>query len=295
MAVESFLSNAPLSLSEIVSAIRTQSLDDKAKPVFNDSEIKLALMQAIHNASGKFFLSSTYSLSYTAGTLSYSLPAYIQRITLITRAPAAMESSSENTISGTSAGHLLHQYRHLKTVGGNTLVFTRDYPTSTMTIWYERDVPTPIDDRHAAASHTAAATTLSLRDSDPQLYQLALPAYFKWDKEIVLATAFSGNTSLTITRGQLNTTAASHASGSEVSQIVTADSPRFYSFLFQEAGRLLNEFRVQAGTQNVSVAANITAARMFKDNRTAVLEEIPQTKQPRSMKFRRDRRPRRVF
>lgn len=293
MSVEVFLANGPLSLDDVISSIRTQSLDDKARPVFSDAEIKLALRQAIVNAYGKFFTSDTYEFSYSAGNFEYSLPMYVQRITRIYRSGSGAEASGANTLTGASAGQKVVYYSQLRNFATNTLYFSRDYPTSMMTVWYERDVTIPIDNRVVAADHTADETTLTLEDSEPLLYQVALPAYFRWDNEIIKMTAVSGNTSATIVRGQLGTTAAVHSTASEISQLILADSDRFYNFLFQETGRLLNEFRVQAGSQTVNVAANITAARMFKDNREMILKEIPQTKRSRQLKLTRSRRPRR--
>lgn len=293
MSVETFLTSGPLSLDEVISAIRTQSLDDSERPVFSDAEIKVALRQAIVNSYGKFFTSDTYTVTFVGGTYSYTLPSYVQRITLITRASSGLEASGTNTLTGTSSGKEMYYYRHLKNISSNTLYFMRDYPASTLTIWYDRDVVIPIDNRELGSAADSDDTTFTLSDADPQLYRVSTPTYFKIDNEIVLVTATSANTTLTVSRGKLGTTAAAHSAGASLSQMVYSDSDRFYNFLFQETGRLLNEFRVQAGNQSVSVSANITAARMFKENRETILKEIPQTKKPRRMKFTRGRRPRR--
>lgn len=295
MAVEIFLTNGPLSLDDVISAMRTQSLDDNERPVFSDGEIKLALRQAIINAYGKFFTSDIHELDIMAGENEYELPNYVQRITKIVRSRAAAGLSIGNTLTGTSVGQSIQYYSHLKNFAGNTLYLRRDYPTSTVDIWYERDVTIPVDNRRTGANHDAVTTTLTLMDAEPHLFQVALPAYFRWGNEIIRMNEVSGNTSATIVRGQLGTTASSHIEGSEISQLILADSDRFYNFLFQETGRLMNEFRVQAGSQTVNVAANITAARMFKDNREQILKEIPQTKRSRTLKPVRGRRPRRGY
>ena len=293
MSVETFLTNGPLSLDEIVSAIRTQSLDAKSNPVFNDSEIKLAVLQAIRGSIRKFFLTGEYEVTHIQGTYEYTLPSYIQRIISVVRTGSGTDGNVVNTLSGTSVGQENHYFRHVKLLATNTLYLLRDYSPGTLRILYERDVTVPIDNRKVSGTHTAAIVTLTLTDVDPQLYHASLPAYFRWGNEVIEMTAFASNTSATIGRGKLGSTAASHLGGSEISQLVTADSQSFYNFLFQEAGRLMNQFRVQGGTQNVSVAANITAAGMFQENREAILREIPQHRRTRTMKFRRERRPRR--
>lgn len=289
---ETFLASGPLSLDECVSAVRTQAKDESGNPVWTDSEIKLAIRQAILNSSGRFFLTQSTTLSFANGTFEYALAADVQRVIYVLRQRTGVDANPL-TLSGISTDETITSWRHFNMRGDNTLIFTRDYQDGTMTLYYERDVQIPIENRTANGSHTSAITTLTLVNADPQLWKLSLPAWFKWDNEIIKVTAISGNTSATIARAQLGTTAASHADGSEISQLLMADTDRFYNFLFAETGRLLNEWRIQSGSGNVDVSANITAARFFRENRDLVTREISQTRRTRKMHFSRERRPRR--
>jgi hypothetical protein len=106
-------------------------------------------------------------------------------------------------------------------------------------------------------------------------------------------TATSSNTSATIARAALGSVAAAHSDGDKVSQILMADSDRFYAFLFAEMGRLLNMWRVQQGTGTVDVSAHITSARMFGDDRNEILGTKGQSIRTRKVKFIPTRRPRR--
>lgn len=292
---EDFLSNAPLSLDEIIAAVRLQSHDQStSQPVFSEAQIKLAIRQAIVNSSGKFFTSDMTTVSYTAGTQGpYTLSADVQRIVMITRSRTGTESNAY-TLSSTSFDSVVTDWRHFRKQGTNYLYLTRDYPDCTLTIWYERDIQVPVDSRTVSGSHTNAITTLTLVDADPQLFQISLPAYFRWDNEFIKVTAVSStvNTSATIARGQLGSIAAAHADGSTISQLVMCDLPNFYNFLFQEAGRLLNTWRVQTGNQNVNVSANVTAARFFDSDRERSLRQVAQPHKQRRIKFSRTRRPR---
>src|SRR3990167_6509174 len=297
MSVEVFLSSNPLALSDIIDTIRIQSRDEGGNPVFTDSQIKLAIRRAVIRGQGKFFSTESYDLSFTTGTFDYTLPNYIRRITRITRDRSTNGSLifNLNNLSGTIPDETLHNYRHFYNRQTNTLSFTKDYPTCTMTIWYERDVQVPIDTRTLGAAIAAANTVaMTLVDANPQLANLALPAYFQIDNEIIKISAFSSNTACTIARGQFSTTAVAHDNGKTLSQVLVAESDAFYDYLFAESGRLLNQMRVQSGNVNVSVAANITAARMFKEDVEDLLKEVPQQRKQRRMTFSRDRRPRRI-
>jgi hypothetical protein len=288
--VETFLKSGPLSLSELMSALRTQSKDEKAHPVFSDSEIKLALRQAIINSHGKYFLTDTTEIEFVFGTYGpYTLPQSAHRVIRVLR-------ERTSTVDDThSVDPQITRWRQLRRRSGNELYFTRNYPDSTMTIWYETDVAVPIDARNAGAAHNAAVTALTLSDADPQLTGLEFPAYFKWDNEIVKITEAASNVAATMVRAQFGSSAGTHTNGSELHQLVVADSDKLYNFLFQESGKLLNEWRVQQGNQNVSVSANVTAAKMFKENREAILKEIPQPRRQRRMHFPGARRPRRRY
>lgn len=290
-----FLVSGPLSLDEIMEAIRVQSRDPSgSSQLFPDTEIKLAIRQAILNSHGLYYTTATTTLAFTAGTLSYTLNDDVEDIVLITRERNL--GVSGNTINSISSDGVVTSYRHFNLGrGSNKLLLTRDYPTCTFTIWYQRNVAVPIDNRTLGAALTSAATTMTLVDANPQLFQIALPAYFKVDNEIIKVTAVSGNTSATVVRGQLGSTAAAHSNGRDLSQVPLADTDRFYAFLLNEAGRLLNEWRVQAGSGNIDVAANITAQRMFGENVANLAAKQKQPQRSRRMKFARDRRPRRHF
>jgi hypothetical protein len=271
-----------------------QSRDENANPVFADEDIKLAMRQAVLNSHGKFFSSATTTLTYVLGTNEYTIDDSIQRIVLVQRERSGVEVSS-NLIGGVSFDETITSYRHFNFgKGSNKLIFYRDFPDCTMNIFYERDVPVPLESRVlGAAISTTTATSMTLTDANPQLFHLSLPAYLRIDNEIVKVTAISGNTTATIARGQLGSTAATHSNGATVSQVLFADSDRFYNFLFAEMGRLLNLWRVQSGTGQVDVSANLTASRLFKEDAQAVSTEHPQAQRPRRMKFVRERRPRR--
>lgn len=289
------MTTVPLSFSELIDAVRVQSLDESANPVFTDSQIKLAIRQAILKSQRKFFTTETTTLSYTAGTDGpYTLAADVQRIFLVTRARTGTENNP-NVISAVSFDETVTSYRHIRRLGSNQLYFTRDYPDSTFTIWYERDVQVPIDDRTLNGAHTSGTTTLTLVDASPQLYLAGLPFYGKIDNEVVKVTANTSNTSATMTRGALSSIAASHADGATISQLVWSDTPNFYFFLFSEIGRLLNMWRVQSGNQNVSVSANITAARFFGEDSKEAREQLQQPQRAHRMSFTKYRRPRRQY
>lgn len=289
-----FLTNGPLTVDEIMDAIRTQSRDESDNPVFSDENIKLAIRQAILNSSGTFFTTATTTLAFVAGTFEYTIADDIQRIVLITRDRTGWQAGT-NTLSSTSVSSDIRAYRHFNFgKGSNKLHFLKDYPTSTMDIYYQRDIPVPIENRVLGALiSSTSATSATLTSADPQLWHLALPAYAKIDNEIIKITAISGNTTLTIARGQLGTTAATHSNGAEVKFIVLADTQRFYNYLFAEVGRLLNQWRVQAGSGNIDVAANLTASRLFKDDKDEIVIRRPQTKKTRRLRFVPGRRQRR--
>lgn len=288
-----FLTPGPLSLAEIINIIRIQSRDQTAKPVFENDDIKLAIRQAVINSKGKWYTAHTTELAYVSGTDTYTVADDIQRIMLVTRERVGLDSI-QNTLNSTSPDQDIVSFRHLPMGRGeNKLVFFREYLTSTLTLYYERDIPIPIDDRTLSVALTAEATTMTLVDSSPQLWRLTLPVWFKVDDEIIKITAATDNTTATIARAQLGSIAAAHISGSTISQIVASDSDAFYAFLFSEVGRLLNLWRVQAGSGSVDVSANITAMRFFREDRDEVAANRPQPRRVKKMKFIKDRRPRR--
>ena len=290
------LASGPLSLTEIIEAIRIQSRDETSTPVFEDDDIKLALRQAVLNSHGKYFTTHTTTLAYVGGTDSYTIDDSIQRVILVTRERSSLEIVN-NTLSGVSFPEDIVSFRHINQgKGSNKLYFFRDYLTSTMNIYYERDIPIPLDNRVlGAAISTTTATSATLTDAEPHLWRLSLPAYFKIDNEIIKVTAISANTTLTIARGQLGSTAATHTNGTTISQVLMADSDNFYSFLFNEIGRLLNMWRVQAGSTNTDVSANLTATRLFGDEVRDIKMDHAQPRRTRKMKFLKTRRPRRRY
>ncbi len=289
-----FLSNGPYTCDELIEAMRVQSRDESNNPVFSNDGIKLALHQAIVNSHHSFFTTATTTLSFVSGTLEYTIANDVQRITNITRDRSSSLTGS-NTLVGVTDQDI-RAFRHFNYgFGSNKLVFLRDYPTCTMTLVYERDVQVPLENRVTGAALTDTSTSLTLVSANPQLWHLALPAYAKIDNEIIKITAISGNTSCTIVRGQMGSTAASHTNGSAVGFIVRSDTIGFYNYLFAEMGRLLNNWRVQSGSGQVDVSANITAGRLFKDDREEIIHRRRQNSKPRKMRFLPSRRPRRGY
>lgn len=294
MTSETFLTEGPLTVEEIVDAIRTQSLDEEAHHTFSDAQIKLALRQAILNSKGKFFSTDDTTIDYVAGELGpYTLPSAVDRVVKVTRARSSVVPAP--TLTGVSTKQVVQSFEHKKTWIENEITFTRDYLSGEMTILFETDIRVPIDERAVDGDHTAVVTTLTLTDSAPYLWNMSLPTYARWDTEVVKITAISGNTSATIARAQMGTTATTHDAGSLIQPLVLADSPHLYSYLFSEMGRLLNQWRVQAGNRNTEVAANITATRMFKEDSVDALRNVRQPRRTSFMTFRRTRRPRRRF
>src|SRR3990167_9091604 len=146
MAVETFMKNGVLTLSECISALRAQSKDARSQPVFSDSEIKLAIREAIINSHGKYFLTDTTTVTFTGGTFGpYTLPAACHRIVLLLRERAGLDESP-HSLSGTSPDAAITAYRHFRRRSANYLYLTRDYRDCTLTVWYETDVAVPIDD-----------------------------------------------------------------------------------------------------------------------------------------------------
>ena len=282
----------PFSVSEIIDLVRVQSRDETQRPVFADEDIKLAIRQAVLNSHGKYFTTHTTTATYVTGTNEYTVADDVQRIVLITRERTGVMEST-NTFGGVSYDESLTSWRHFNFgKGSNKIIFYRDTGDATLNVYYERDIPVPLGDRTLSGSHTSAVTTLTLTDANPQLFHLSLPAYFRIDNEIVKVTAISGNTSATIARAQFGSTAAAHSDGANISQVLVSDSDRFYNFLFAEIGRLLNLWRVQSGTGQVDVSANITASRLFKDDAQQISLEHPQPIRTRRMHFIRSRRRR---
>lgn len=295
MTVESFLTEGPLTVAEIIDAIRTQTSDEEAHYSFSDAKIKLALRQAILNSKGKFFYTDTYDLAFEGGNFGpYDLPAAVDRVIQVRR-PRTGYFESADSLNGIAPDQLIHSWRHVKNWTSNTISFDRDYYDATLTILYESDVRVPIEKRAVSGEHTAATTTLTLSDDNPRLWQMALPCFARWEDEVIKITAISGNTSATIARGQLSTTAATHADGTDIEPLVMGDTPHLYNFLFSEIGRLLNQWRIQEGNRNTNVAPNITAARMFKEDAQDALSKIRNPRKTSYMTFKRTRRPRRRY
>ena len=284
------LVSGPLTVDEIVALVREQGNDGSSNPLWSDDQVKLALKQACIKAAGKFFLTDTYSLSFVEGTMDYTLPDYVKKIVLVRRDVTNTVVDTTINISDLD----VTTFRHFYARSNNKLYFDRNYPTSTFTIFYERNVPIPFENRILGAAVTSSATALTLTDASPNIVRLDLPGYFRIDNEIVKVTAAASNTSVTISRGALGTTAASHVNGSIMGYIVMANMDTFYAYLLTEIGMLLNLWRVQQGNQ-VDVSANITAMRLFREDREEIAKNLAQPHKSRRMHFSRTRRRRRAW
>lgn len=208
----------PRALRDFITDLRTDLRDTSgSQNIYSDVEITRALQRAQQEAqSGQaFWINAVHeSISTGANQNRYTLPDYIDRITMVERDILPYPSSVN---SGAAQWQLLRSWQHLPDLHTNQLWFQAPLPAnSRLRIHYER--PLPVFPMESTLYTSISATGLVIPFSSSPTYRMdtwPLPGYAKiWPGgdifyyDAVTATSFTN-----VTRGMFRTGTATMTKG----------------------------------------------------------------------------------
>ena len=285
-------------LTDLVSQIRTAVGDTvSANRKWSDDQIYLAIKNSLAQAGNNFFTlhKDSTNLVLAVGTLSYTLPGYMQRVRVIRRERRQPDIQID---TGTTLDYEdLSGWKQYRMPGSNLIVFDRGWPAGNTEIFYERDVAIPLVDctlSAAISSTTATSMTLSIPGTY-SIYEIDFPSYFQINNaEIVQVTAVTAPATATISRGALGTTAATASSGAAVAPVLVENDDRLGMYIVNSAAAYLNMLMLQSANRGSDVAGNLTAMREFQMLAKDALRKKSVRPQPRRIQPER-RRSQRAF
>src|SRR3990167_136134 len=283
-------------LTDLIHRIRTAVHDvGSTNRRWTDDEIYLSVYQAIGEAGGRFFYTDIYEdLDFVDGDVDYTLPNYMERVVTIERERTIPDIA---TTTGTTLDwEELKNWRQIKTPGNNRLLMLHDYPAGNVRITYEREVSFPIVDLKLSAAITSGATSISITiPGTYNIYEIEPPAYFQINNaEIIKVTAITAPATLTVSRAQLGTTAASAAINHVVSPVIIENDDRFATYVINAAAAYLNLLLIQDTNRGSDVAGNLAAMREFQSRAEKALARRKSLPKPRRMVSERSRRGKRL-
>ena len=222
------------------------------------------------------------------------MPSYIQRVKVVRR-ERRQPDIQVNT--GTTLDYEdLAGWKQYRMPGSNLLVFDRQWPAGNTEIFYERDVSIPLVDCTLSAAISSAVTSATLAiPGSYNIYELDFPAHFQINNaEIVQVTAITPPSTVTISRGQLGTTAAAGTAGDTVTPVLVENDDRLEMFLVNSSAAYLNMLMLQNANRGADVAGNLTAMREFQQLAQDALRKKSIRPQPRRIQPER-RRMRRTY
>lgn len=253
------------SIDDLVSELRVRLDDDattdtEASVYFTDAQYRQAIRDAIEELQDRIFTLDEYQDSdfdgttFTAGDRHYDIPMYVERVLRVQRQIPPKDASTDDP-EGVISPWLDVPFRQTRDVGTqkNELYSPDSYPDLVaFRIRYERHIPIPPANDQVQddpLSDSATTLTIGLAGADPA-YEWDVPMYFRIENEIVRATATSGTTDVTIERGQMGTTAASHVQNSDVEPMIVTRTRQEYSLIRDQALIYLYHAAIQDGNES---------------------------------------------
>lgn len=284
------LGSGLVALNELRRLIRRELRDEGTSSTgkrWDDDEVDSAIRHAIAQASNLFVQSGRYDLDYAAGTLDYTLPDYVQNVRRIQSQKSVYPTASVTDYETVA------NWRHYPGMpGDNMLRYTKDRATATHRIYYDRDVEVPTAEftLSAAVDSTAGTFAFATGSDAPWIREIRPIAYYRVDNEISKVTEIAAANEVTVSRGTLNTAAASHATGATAYPIIAVDDDRFYTFVVLAASAWLSRSVLHDTGRGAEVAGTLTALRSYEEQIKQLRKDIKPRRTPRRVQFSRIRK-----
>lgn len=280
-----------ITLEDLMARVRVKVRDNAANvnPKWSNDEVRQAISEALASSGNEFHTEHLYEdLEFAAGTLSYSIPQYIQRIVKVERQrtiPYYAGSSSPDYAE-------ILQWDQVRNPGQNTLVLFNEYPAGATRIWYTTDVIIPIVDVSLSVAVDADDTTFTVGiPVGYSLYNMPIPCFLQADNgEVIKATGITFPETLEVERAQFNTTADTIAANATLSPVLAENDDRLFAYVINYAAYVLNMMIIQDANRGSDVAGNLTAAREQKADAEKLLRR--RAVRPRTRKIKPERRRR---